>query len=74
MRHSFRDFAMKGAKFAGVGLTGTVVNLSVLFTLVHFFYVWYIAAEIVAICTAFATNYAGNILVGNIHISEADSK
>ncbi len=73
MRPDLHDFVVKGAKFAAVGAVGVVVNLAVLYALVQYFGVWYLAAELVAIAIAFASNYLGNILIGNIRVKGVNS-
>lgn len=73
MKPDIRDFMAKGLKFAAVGAVGVVVNLAVLYLLVQYFSIWYLAAELVAIVIAFATNYLGNILIGNIKVKGINS-
>jgi len=41
-------------------LVALVVNISILFILVEFYEIWYIFAEIGAICCAFLVNFFGN--------------
>jgi putative flippase GtrA len=47
-------------KFITISLISLVVNLSILFILVEFYLIWYIHAEIGAICCAFLINFFGN--------------
>jgi putative flippase GtrA len=43
-----------------VSIVGLMVNLTVLFTLVEFFELWYIFAELFATAVSSAVNYTGN--------------
>ncbi len=74
MKLDLHDFVAKGLKFAVVGAIGTGVNLAVLFILVQYFNVWYLAAELVAVAIAFASNYIGNIFIGNIKVKGINSQ
>ena len=47
-------------KFAFVGFTGTIVNLTILYTLTEFFYVYYIISEIIAFFISVINNYILN--------------
>jgi len=49
-------------KYALVGTTGTLINLSVLYLLTEFFNIWYIFSAIIATLVAFITNYIANTL------------
>ena len=64
-----RTFLLKGIKFALIGLLGTLINISILYTLTTLG-IWYIYSEIVAIGITFTSNYIGNIIIGNIIIGE----
>ena len=60
----------RGFRFAGVGATGTIVNLCVLWVLTELFGVHYLLSEVVAVGVAFMWNFNMNILVGNIRGQE----
>jgi dolichol-phosphate mannosyltransferase len=47
-------------QFITISLLALVVNISILFILVEVYLVWYIYAEIGAICCAFLINFFGN--------------
>jgi len=47
-------------RFLIISLVALVVNISILFILVEFYEIWYIFAEIGAICCAFLVNFFGN--------------
>ena len=47
-------------KFAFVGFIGTIVNLSILYTLTEFFHVYYIFSEIIAFFFSVINNYILN--------------
>ncbi|MFX1504269.1 MAG: GtrA family protein [Promethearchaeota archaeon] len=50
----------KGMKFTIICIIAMIVNLTVLFILVEFFGIFYLLAEIGAICVAFFVNFFGN--------------
>lgn len=52
----------KYAKYFLINVIALLVNLSILYILVEFFYIWYIIAECFAIISAFLINFLGNIL------------
>lgn len=56
-KHSKRLF-----KYALVGVSGTLINLSVLYLLTEFAHMWYLTSEIIATLIAFVTNYTANTL------------
>ena len=49
-------------KFSLVCLVSLLLNITVLFILVEYFYIWYIMAEIIAIFCAFLINFSGSRL------------
>ncbi len=55
-----RSTSRRFVKFCIVGAIGTGVNLSILYTLVEFFHMWYIPAEVIAILGATLSNFTGN--------------
>ncbi|MFX1383500.1 MAG: GtrA family protein [Promethearchaeota archaeon] len=50
----------KGIKFTVICIIALIVNLTVLFILVEFFGIFYLIAEVGAICIAFFVNFFGN--------------
>jgi putative flippase GtrA len=72
---SFRQLAVKGAKFALIGGIGTVLNLGILFALTTYVHLYYLVSELIAIVIVFVFNFLGNVVVGNIRIdAEAEPK
>ena len=69
-----KTFMKKGVKFAFVGAIGTVVNLGLLYSLTTYLHVYYMYSEFIAIGIAFFSNYIGNILIGNIQMSDSKIK
>lgn len=47
-------------QFILISVLALTINISVLLILVEFFYIWYIFAELVAICFGFFVNFFGN--------------
>jgi len=54
------ELIKKWFQFILINLIALAVNLTILFILVEFFYIWYIFAEVLAICGAFLINFFGN--------------
>lgn len=52
----------KYVKYIAISLIALILNISILFILVEYFYLWYIFAELVAIFGAFMINFMGNKL------------
>jgi putative flippase GtrA len=65
---NFRQFAVKGIKFAIIGGIGTILNLSILYGLTTYAHLYYLYSELIAIFIVFVFNFMGNVLVGNISI------
>lgn len=60
------SYWIRAFKFALIGSTGALVNLSILYLLTEYGKFYYIISEGIAIVITFFWNYNGNILVGNI--------
>ena len=54
------DILQKYIKYNSIYIFTLVINLSILFVLVEFFYVWYILAEFIAILCCFLINFFAN--------------
>jgi len=54
------NIANKYLKFLFINIIGLFINLLILYTLVNYFNIWYIFAEIIAAGFAFIFNYLGN--------------
>jgi len=54
------DTINKYVKFITISILALTVNISILYILVEFFYIWYIFAEVGAIFGAFFFNFFGN--------------
>lgn len=57
---NLNSFLAQLIKFAFVGFIGTIVNLTILYTLTEFFYVYYIISEIIAFFISVINNYILN--------------
>lgn len=53
---------VKYIQYLIINILSLLINISVLYTLVEFFNVWYILAEFFAIICAFLVNFIGNVL------------
>jgi multisubunit Na+/H+ antiporter MnhG subunit len=49
-------------KYAMVGTTGFILDVTLLFCFTQFVHIWYVASEILATLITFVTNYIGNTI------------
>ena len=55
-----KEIILQFFKFATVGLTGTIINIIILYVLTEYFGVYYIISALIAIGTTLITNFIGN--------------
>ena len=56
----YEKLIKKYIKFIIISLCALILNITILFILVEYFLIWYIIAELFAICGAFTINFMGN--------------
>lgn len=63
-----KAYITKSSKFFFVGGTGSLIGIGLLYVFVHYFGMWYITADVLAIAISAAWNFNLNVLLKVIKV------